>query len=58
MKYEKPIMAVSIFDTENIVTNSTTTNLQAAESQADTQVQAINNGGDSAKMAAKISVTF
>lgn len=57
MKYEKPIMAVSIFDTESIVTDSTT-NLQAANSEADTQIQAINNGGDSAKMAAKISVTF
>lgn len=56
MKYEKPIMAVSIFDTESIVTESS--NLQAANSQADAQVQAINSSGDGTAMAAKISVTF
>ncbi len=53
MKFENPIMNISKFDMENIITTST--NLSAAENQADEKVAQLTGSGN---QALKVSVVF
>ena len=55
MKFEKPIMNISKFDVENIVTDSTNTNFGNAGSQADSTIEDMKKNG---QQAVKIAIQF
>lgn len=54
MKFEKPIMNISMFEMENVVTISGTA-LSNAEAKADALVNAVLTNGD---RAVKVRITF
>lgn len=58
MKFEKPIMNISMFEMENVVTNaSNPTDLSNANNYADELVNGESTSGTAAK-ATKLTITF